>query len=75
MPEREVHIKCPSNFYGIAVDATGTFRVRCKGKFCKGPEGTVTFHLIDLATGELLRPEQLRYRNPRELLGQGGFRK
>lgn len=68
---REVPLMCPSRKYGIAVNSSGILRVRCTGKFCKGPVGTVTFHMFDLATGELVRTELPKYRNPRELLGAG----
>lgn len=67
----EVQIKCDSHVYGLASTATGTLRVRCKGKFCRRGESKVTFHTFDLATGELLRTEHLPYRSPNELLGQG----
>lgn len=70
--KREIPIQCPSNVYGYAVDATGTFRVRCKGKFCNHARGTVVFHSFDLSTGEL-RTEESSYRNPSELLGQRGL--
>ena len=62
-----IQIKCPSNVYGYAIGAVGSFRVRCKGKFCRNGEGKVTFHTFDLATGELLRTEYLPYRSPNEL--------
>jgi len=63
----EIAIKCPSHVYGYAISATGVFRVRCKGKFCRNGSGKVTFHTFDLATGELLRTEYLPYRSPSEL--------
>ncbi len=65
----EARLRCPSTTVGIAVAASGTFRVRCKGKFCKAPDGKVTFHIFDLATGILLRTEHVPYRDPSELLG------
>lgn len=68
-------LQCPSEKWGVAIEAGGILRVRCTGKFCRGPEGRVTFHEFDLATGSLLRTEQPTYRNPRELLGQEGLRK
>jgi len=67
----EIPIKCDSHVYGFATRATGLFRVRCKGKFCRRGESKVTFHTFDLSTGELLRTEYLAYRSPNELLGQG----
>jgi hypothetical protein len=65
-----VEIKCPSHKHGTVVNGSGTFRVRCTGKFCRGSEGTVAFHTFDLSEGTL-RTEHVPYRNPRELLGQG----
>jgi hypothetical protein len=65
----EFTLRCPSDKFGVAVSATGYLRVRCRGKFCKAPEGYVTFHIFDLTTGTLLRTERLPYRNPSELLG------
>ena len=70
----EVPLACPSKKFGTAVRARGILRVRCTGKLCKGPEGTVTFHMFALDTGLLLRTERPPYRNPRELLGAGGIR-
>lgn len=67
----EIRLMCPSAKFGTVINATGIYRVRCTGKFCKGPEGTATFHLFDLSTGELLKTDQPGYRNPAELVGQG----
>lgn len=53
------------------IDGRGIYRVRCRGKFCKGPEGTVTFHVFRLETGTLLRTEHPAYRNPAELMRDG----
>jgi hypothetical protein len=64
-----VLLQCPSQKWGVATNATGNFRVRCRGKFCRGPSGTVTFHTFDLATGGIVRTDVVAYRNPRELLG------
>lgn len=52
----------------VADATTGTFRVRCRGKYCRR-EGLVTYHVFDLATGRLIRTDDLPYRDPRELLG------
>ena len=54
---------------GVAVEAKGIFRTRCHGKFCKAPDGKVTFHIFDLSNGKLLRTEHQPYRDPSELLG------
>lgn len=67
----QVQLMCPSNKYGVATDATGQYRIRCTGKFCRC-EGLVTYHTFDLKTGALLRTEHQPYRNPRELLGPQG---
>jgi hypothetical protein len=70
-----VPIRCPSNSYGYAVDASGMFEIRCKGKFCRSDdeERPVVFHLFDLETGTILRTEASPYQDPRVLLG-GGIR-
>lgn len=67
----QVQLMCPSNKYGLADSATGQYRVRCTGKFCRR-EGKVVFHTFDLATGKLVRTDEQPYRNPRELLGNRG---
>lgn len=64
-----IQLLCPSEKWGTVIGAIGIYRVRCRGKFCKGPEGTVTFHTFDLATGDILRTETPSYRNPAELVG------
>lgn len=67
-----IRLTCPSEKWGTVIDASGLYRVRCRGKLCRGPEGTVTFHTFRLRDGVLLRTEHPAYRNPRELLGQEG---
>jgi hypothetical protein len=62
-------LRCRSSTFGVVINATGFYRVRCRGKFCKAPEGFVTFHIFDLATGMLIRTEHRAYRKPSELLG------
>ncbi len=64
----EVRLVCPSAKYGMVLSGSGKYRVRCKGKFCKR-NGTVTFHVFDLASGKMLGTEHLPYQLPRELLG------
>jgi hypothetical protein len=64
-----VQLVCPSEKWGTAIKATGLYRVRCRGKFCRGPDGTVTFHTFDLATGRIVRTDVVAYRDPRALLG------
>lgn len=65
-----MQLLCPSEKWGTVIGATaGIYRVRCRGKLCRGPEGTVTFHTFDLATGDILRTETPSYRNPAELVG------
>lgn len=65
----EVRLMCPSSKYGTAINAAGTYRVRCTGKFCKS-RGRVTYHTFDLSTGMIVDTEYLEYMNPRELLGK-----
>ena len=67
--DRDVRFVCPSHKYGSVNH--DVYRVRCTGKFCRGPDGTVTFHTFRLDTGELIRTDHVPYRNPRELLGEG----
>lgn len=62
-------LQCRSGKFGVAVDAKGIYRVRCRGKFCKAPDGKLTFHIFDLTSGVLLRTEHQSYRSPSELLG------
>ncbi len=68
MDDRVVLMRCPSGKFGSAVNATGLYRVRCKGKFCKQGD-LVVFHMFDLSSGELLGTDASPYRPPRELLG------
>lgn len=49
---RVTTLRCPSNYWGRAYGATGTLRVRCRGKHCRDGEGCPVIHLFDLATGE-----------------------
>lgn len=58
---------CPSHKWGVVVEASGTYRVRCTGKFCRR-EDKVTFHTFDLKSG-VMKTHHENYRNPRELLG------
>lgn len=67
----QVLLMCPSHKYGVAESATGQFRVRCTGKFCRR-EGKVVHHTFELSTGKLVRTDEQSYRNPRELLGDTG---
>jgi hypothetical protein len=62
-------LRCKSGSFGVAVEATGYLRIRCRGKFCKAPNNKLTFHVFDLSSGVLLRTEHQSYRNPSELLG------
>lgn len=68
----DVVLTCPSDKFGKVLYGTGLYRVRCRGKLCRGPEGTATYHTFRLETGEIVRTEHPEYRNPRELLGAQG---
>ena len=56
-----VELRCRGTLHGIAKDATGTIEVKCKHWACN-PQGSVTFHVFDLATGQPI--ETHTYKDP-----------
>jgi len=51
MEPGRIPLRCPSNHYGYALDATGTYEVRCRSKHCRTAEGFGVIHAFDLASG------------------------
>lgn len=63
MTERRLPLRCPSNHWGFAVDATGTHEVRCRARHCRTAEGHAVIHVFDNATGSYVTtvaPQELR---------------
>jgi hypothetical protein len=56
-----VELRCRGTLHGIAKDATGQLEVKCKHWACN-PQGHVTFHVFDLATGQPV--ETHTYKDP-----------
>jgi len=54
MSERRIPLQCPSNHWGYASDAIGTYEARCKSKYCRTSEGSAVIHVFDLATGSFV---------------------
>jgi hypothetical protein len=55
-----VELRCPGGLHGIMKD--GLLEVKCRHWACTRGRN-VTFHLIDLATGEVV--ETYRYKDPK----------
>ena len=64
----ERRLVCPSRKWGVAIDATGVWEIRCLGMYCKLSNGEGVIHRFDLASGDQrTRPEHEPYvANPRQ---------
>jgi hypothetical protein len=56
-----LELRCRGTMHGIVKNGSGTLEVKCKHWACTSPR-SVTYHVFDLATGELL--ETHTYKDP-----------
>ncbi len=51
MTQVEIQLRCPSNQWGFAEEASGYLSVRCRGRRCRTTDGKPVVHRFELATG------------------------